>query len=100
LPVLRSVSPTLTGSTSCSCPARAALDFPEWYGQNLDALKDCLTDFSWCEAAGYVLIIARAEILHAEDPVGFQALNEVFAAAIAEWRVQDLPDVGVLRSSC
>ena len=22
----------------------AALDFPEWYGRNLDALHDCLTD--------------------------------------------------------
>jgi len=29
---------------------------------------------SWCQAAGYVLIIARAEILYAEDQVGFQAL--------------------------
>ena len=25
------------------CIARA-LDFPEWYGNNLDALMDCLTD--------------------------------------------------------
>ena len=46
---------------------------------------------SWCQAAGYVLIIARAEILHAEDQVGFQALNEVFAAAVAEWRSQACP---------
>lgn len=23
-----------------------ALDFPEWYGRNLDALYDCLTDLS------------------------------------------------------
>jgi hypothetical protein len=68
-----------------------ALGFPEWYGQNLDALKDCLTDLSWCQAAGYVLIIARAEILYAEDQVGFQALNEVFAAAVAEWRSQACP---------
>ncbi|TMQ76193.1 barstar family protein [Candidatus Accumulibacter phosphatis] len=67
------------------------LDLPEWYGHNLDALKDCLTDFSWFEAAGYVLIITRAEILQAQDPVSFHAVNEVFAAAIAEWRLQDLP---------
>ncbi len=67
------------------------LDFPEWYGHNLDALKDCLTDFSWCEAAGYVLIITRAEILGAQDPAAFHAINEVFAAAIAEWRLQGLP---------
>jgi len=67
------------------------LDFPAWFGHNLDALKDCLTDFSWCEAAGYVLIIADAEALQAGDPEGFDALNEVFAAAIAEWRSQDFP---------
>jgi hypothetical protein len=67
------------------------LDFPKWYGRNLDALKDCLTDFSWCEAPGYILSISRAEILHAEDPAAFHTLNEVFAAAIAEWRSQDVP---------
>ncbi len=67
------------------------LDFPEWYGNNLDALKDCLTDFSWCEAAGYVLIISHAEALQAADPAAFKALNEVFGAAIAEWRSQDFP---------
>lgn len=65
------------------------LGFPEWYGHNLDALKDCLTDFSWCEAPGYMLFISRAEILHAEDPTAFHALNEVFAAAITEWRSRD-----------
>jgi hypothetical protein len=68
-----------------------ALGFPDWYGQNLDALKDCLTDLSWCQAPGYVLIISRSEILYADDPVGFQALNEVFAAAVAEWRSQACP---------
>nr|MBP6708536.1 hypothetical protein [Accumulibacter sp.] len=45
----------------------------------------------WCQAAGYVLIICRAEVLLAEDPAAFAVLNEVFAAAIAEWREQDFP---------
>ncbi|MBL8393775.1 MAG: barstar family protein [Candidatus Accumulibacter sp.] len=67
------------------------LDFPDWYGRNLDALKDCLTDFSWCEAAGYMLIIRNAERLLVAAPEAFDALNEVFAAAIAEWRSQDYP---------
>ena len=34
----------------------AALGFPDWFGQNWDALEDCLTDLSWRQAAGYVLI--------------------------------------------
>ncbi len=67
------------------------LDFPEWYGKNFDALKDCLTDFSWCEAAGYVLIIAHAEALQRENPDRFHTLNQVFTAAIEEWREHDFP---------
>ena len=67
------------------------LAFPEWYGQNFDALKDCLSDFSWCEAAGYVLMISGAGALQAADPAAFHALNAVFVAAIAEWQARKLP---------
>jgi hypothetical protein len=65
------------------------LGFPEWYGRNLDALKDCLTDLSWSEASGYVLIVSRAEPLHSEALAAFRALNQVFLAAIEDWRTQD-----------
>jgi hypothetical protein len=34
----------------------AALAFPAWFGHNWDALEDCLTDLSWREAQGYVLL--------------------------------------------
>ncbi|HMW17466.1 MAG TPA: barstar family protein [Accumulibacter sp.] len=67
------------------------LDFPDWYGRNLDAFKDCLTDLSWCEAAGYVLIITRAEPFHAENINDFRRLNQVFELAIDEWRETDCP---------
>jgi hypothetical protein len=32
------------------------LEFPDWFGGNWDALEDCLTDLSWRDAAGWVLI--------------------------------------------
>lgn len=67
-----------------------ALGFPVWYGVNLDALMDCLTDFSWCEAPGYVLIIAGADALHAAGEP-FAEINGVFAAALEEWRSQGVP---------
>ncbi|SDP59607.1 barstar family protein [Lentzea jiangxiensis] len=34
-----------------------ALDFPEWFGQNLDALHDSLTDLSWLPEGEYVLVV-------------------------------------------
>ena len=35
----------------------SALGFPHWFGHNWDALEDCLTDLSWRDATGYVLLI-------------------------------------------
>jgi RNAse (barnase) inhibitor barstar len=66
------------------------LHFPEWYGTNLDALNDCLTDFSWREAPGYVITICGADAVHAESN-SFAALNEIFAGAIAEWQARNIP---------
>jgi RNAse (barnase) inhibitor barstar len=39
----------------------AALRFPDWFGQNWDALEDCLTDLSWLPADGYVLVFEQAQ---------------------------------------
>ena len=66
------------------------LGFPPWYGANLDALNDCLTDFSWLEAPGYVLIIAGADTLHAQGEP-FSRINQVFSTVIQEWSTQDIP---------
>lgn len=66
------------------------LAFPDWYGANFDALNDCLTDFSWREAPGYVVTVSGADAVHAV-PNSFNALNEVFASAIAQWQEQGIP---------
>jgi hypothetical protein len=61
--------------------------FPEWYGANLDALSDCLTDLSWREATGYVLCITGADTASVEDQ-GLAALNDVLASVVDEWRTR------------
>ena len=67
-----------------------SLGFPGWYGANLDALNDCLTDFSWNEALGYVIIISQADALHARGEP-FRQINQVIGNAIHEWQKQDIP---------
>ncbi len=59
-----------------------ALAFPEYYGQNWDALEECLTDMSWQEGA-ILLAIIHAEALPAAD---LATLIDVFADAAAFWR--------------
>ncbi|MEI7430504.1 MAG: barstar family protein [Betaproteobacteria bacterium] len=66
------------------------LAFPEWFGGNLDALNDCLTDFSWHPAPGYVITLSGSELL-STHPTSFAALNEVLASAVEVWQARNIP---------
>ncbi len=50
------------------------LDFPPYYGRNLDALFDCLTDLSWLPAGEHVLIWSHHQTLAGQD---WQAYHQV-----------------------
>jgi len=60
-----------------------ALAFPDWFGRNWDALEDCLTDLSWREGAGHVLLLEGAE-----DP---GMLADVLGSAAQFWAGQGRP---------
>ena len=66
------------------------LHFPDWFGGNLDALNDCLTDFSWRPAPGYVITLSGVEALRA-TPTSFAALNAVLANAVDAWQARGVP---------
>lgn len=62
-----------------------AFDFPEWYGANLDALFDCLTDPDWQADPGHVLLISG---FAPKDP---GTLLEALSAAAEEQRTAGHP---------
>lgn len=66
------------------------LDFPIWFGGNLDALHDCLTDLSWHPAPGYVITLTGSETLRA-NPTSFAAFNQVLASAAEAWQARNVP---------
>ncbi|MFT3849163.1 MAG: barstar family protein [Propionivibrio sp.] len=66
------------------------LGFPAWFGDNLDALNDCLTDFSWHAAPGYVITLDGLSNLSA-SPTSFAAFNQVLASAVEEWKARNRP---------
>ena len=61
-----------------------ALNFPDWYGANFDALHDCLTDPDWTTDKGLALFLTGTASLHKSDPDGFATLIEVFQAVASE----------------
>ncbi len=65
-----------------------ALEFPQWFGGNWDALEDCLSDLSWSKAAGHVLLIENAGGLPGDER---GILADVLASAAASWAERERP---------
>lgn len=68
----------------------SSLQFPEGFGGNLDALFDSLTDLSWRQAAGHVVVLSEAAALAKHDG-DLARLLAVFADASEDWRRQAIP---------
>ena len=64
----------------------AALNFPPWFGANWDALEDCLSDLSWRERDGYVLVLASYP---GEDVLG--VLIDVLRSVAEYWASRGKP---------
>ena len=60
-----------------------ACQFPLWYGANLDALHDCLTDPDWQVKTGVILKITGLDALQHSHPNAFSTLLEVLRSATA-----------------
>ena len=63
-----------------------ALAFPDWFGENWDALEDCLTDLSWRDAGGYVLVFENAQ---SNDDLG--VLTDVLRSSAEFWAGRGKP---------
>ncbi|KMS87511.1 barstar family protein [Prauserella rugosa] len=57
------------------------LRFPSYFGRNLDALYDCLTDLSWLPAGEHVLVWVGANALKQSDPRTYLAVHGTLSDA-------------------
>jgi RNAse (barnase) inhibitor barstar len=62
-----------------------ALDFPDYFGHNWDALEECLADLEWLPGTGYVLCFTNAECILRDDDEEFATLLEVLSDAGEAW---------------
>ncbi|HEX7325530.1 MAG TPA: barstar family protein [Rhodanobacteraceae bacterium] len=70
----------------------AALAFPADFGQNWDALADCLRDLAWLPAgAGYVWLFAHTGDFCRVHATNFGVLRQILDGACADWRRRGVP---------
>jgi RNAse (barnase) inhibitor barstar len=63
-----------------------AFKFPQYFGMNWDALNDCLTDLSWLDDNGWVVILFNGQDFAANNQDDFNTAIDVLRTAAEYWR--------------
>ncbi|WP_026423069.1 barstar family protein [Actinokineospora inagensis] len=66
-----------------------ALSFPDWFGHNLDALHDCLTDLGWLPAGEIHVVWTHSAALATADPAAHTAIRQSCADAVTAFATPD-----------
>jgi len=67
------------------------LEFPEWFGQNWDALNDVLAERAWDQPNGVVLSLEHCGDLASADPETFETALEVLDSVAESCYDEDIP---------
>lgn len=75
----------MTGKAAMLAAVAGALDFPDYFGGNWDALEECLTDLSWRDGP-VALLLADAATAETVAPEDWALLLDILADAARHWR--------------
>lgn len=67
-----------------------AMKFPSYFGNNLDALNECLSDMSWLPAKGYVLVINNTKAFWSDVTLA-GILIEIWLSSAENWSKENIP---------
>jgi len=63
-----------------------SMNFPSYFGQNWDALLDCLRDLSWANGAGYLVMIEGLDEFKARCSGEGRVVSQILSDATSDWR--------------
>lgn len=89
----------VTGKLELLGRCQTALGLPPSFGHNWDALADCLGDFSWQPARGYVVHCRNGEAFAQAAPEEFATWLEILAGAATYWQTRNKMFVALLDAS-
>lgn len=68
-----------------------AIEAPEWFGKNWDALADALGDLSWKPAPGYVLVLRNGLNTFNLLESDYEIAKEILDNTVSYWKTQHKP---------
>jgi RNAse (barnase) inhibitor barstar len=73
--------------------AKDVMNFPDYFGQNWNAVLDCMRDLSywWRLGNGYILVYENFERFATNEPARFEICIEVMKAAVEFWQDTETP---------
>jgi RNAse (barnase) inhibitor barstar len=63
----------------------AALQFPDYFGENWNALEDCLSDLEWMPADCYLIVVTEVDTMLTEVPDLLEHLLVTFSRVAQGW---------------
>ncbi|GAA5180471.1 barstar family protein [Niveibacterium umoris] len=69
----------------------SAMRFPEWFGNNWDALADCLSDLSWLDEEGYLIILRGCGRAFPKHEGNWAMLMDILKESAAFWQREGVP---------
>ena len=79
--------------------AATVMHFPGHFGDNWDALEECLTDLEWVDGDGYVIYYDHIDGLLEHHPDQFATLVEILRDSVKSWKEDDEAMVVLLSGS-
>ena len=76
----------------------AALDFPDYFGLNWDALDECMSEPGLIHGDGLVLLYDHAAVLYANFPRDWTIFFDIVSSAIQYWRGNEKSVYFILRN--
>jgi hypothetical protein len=67
------------------------MKFPDYFGENWDALDECITDLDWCSAKRYVLIYDQPNVFSKAAPIEWEIAYDILQSAVTHWQATDTP---------
>ena len=79
----------------CSPRSTKALELPEHFGHNWDALADVLEDRDWLGKHGRVIVFTGSAAYRTEHPTDWTTLEDILGEAASYWKERHIAVLGL-----